>query len=266
MLALAIAVLALQVEGGADPVIGNQMTSRIAETIGKRGHRVIAPDDVRALLEQEAQKQLMGCADDSCLAEIAGALGVDRVVSGRVSKVEGGFAISLSMVDSKSARALAHESETWRGESIALLELVPPMIDKLFGDRGKTLTGSIEIEGAVAGSRILLDDQVRGTAPAGQMANIPVGARRLQVISEDHQPFERWIVVKTNEVTTVPVQQEALPSAAVYQTWWFWSLAAAGVAGTAVGAAFLLKGDDAAGGQTGVNVAINSDRAFTGGR
>ena len=44
--------------------------------------KVIAPDDIRALLEQEANLQMMGCDDDSCLAEIGGALGVSLGVGG----------------------------------------------------------------------------------------------------------------------------------------------------------------------------------------
>lgn len=262
-----LAVLEFQVDGGADPVIGKQLTARIAETIGKRGgYGVIAPDDIRAMLEQEAQKQLLGCSDDGCLAEIAGALGVDALVSGRVSKLEAGFAISLSLVDPRASRALGHVNETWRGESITLLELVPPMIDKLFAERGAVLTGTIEVEGALEGSRILIDDQIRGTAPAGQMAAVPIGARKVQVIGEDQQPFERWVVVKTDELTTVAVRQEAVASSAFYQTWWFWTAAAAGVAGAAVGAAVLLGRESAAPGETGVNVAVNADSVFGGGR
>jgi hypothetical protein len=264
-----VAVLQMQVEGGLDAVIGNQLTARIAETVGKRqGHSVIAPDDIRALLEQESRKQLLGCTEESCLAEIAGALGVEAIVSGRVSKIEGGFAVSLSLVDARGARALAHVNETWRGESIALLELVVPMIDKLFAPKGATLTGTIEIEGAASGSRILIDDQVRGTAPAGQMGGIAIGARRLQVVEEDYEPFERWVVVKSGEISTVAVKQQPIASSAVYEKWWFWTAAAAGVAGAAVGAAVLLGGGSTGGpaGDTGVNVSVNADTAFNGGR
>ncbi|MCC7381025.1 MAG: PEGA domain-containing protein [Deltaproteobacteria bacterium] len=256
-----IAVLEIRVGGGVDPAIAGPLTARLAEVIGKRGHSVIAPDDIRAMLEQEMQRQLVGCTDEGCLAEIAGALGADALVAGRLSKLEHGFAFSLSLVDARAARALAHTSQTWGGESIALLELIAPMIDLLLAEKGASLTGSIEIEGAVSGSRILIDDQIRGTAPAGQLGRVPVGARRVQIVADGHEPVERWVVVKTDQLTSIAIEQRALEGRAFYATWWFWSLAAAGVAGAAVATAMVASGGSP--GQTGVNAQINADDAFT---
>ncbi len=261
-----IAVLEVTVEGGADPVIGRQMTGRIAEVIAKRdGVSTIAPDDIRALLEKESEKQLLGCDDDSCLAEIGGMLGADILVKGRVAKIEEGFALTLNSVDARRAVPLGHVSDRWGGESIGLLELVDPLVDRLFTEA--PLFGSVEVTGAEDGSRIFIDDEIRGTAPAGQMSKVPVGAHRLRIASDDHLPFERWIVVKTDKVTAVPVQLEDRPSSPFYATWWFWTAAAVGVAGAAVGTAFLLSGDGGGTpGATGVNVAVDADAAFTGGR
>lgn len=262
-----IAVLNVTVEGGADPVIGTQTAGRIAELLGKRdGVEVIAPDDIRAFLEKEAEKQLLGCDEDSCLAEIGGMLGADVLVKGRVAKIEQGFAVSLNSVDARRAQPLGHVSETWGGPSIGLLELMEPMLDRLFAKDKSALFGSVEVTGAPDGSRIFIDDEVRGTAPAGQMAKVPAGARRVRVASEDHLPFERWIVVRRDKVTGVPVTLEDLPSGPFYATWWFWTVAAVGVAGAAVGTAVLLSGDDAPAGATGVNVAVDAESAFTGGR
>jgi len=68
-------------DGGADPQIGAQITGRLAEVIGKLPNvHVIAPDDIRGLLEKEAKRQLLGCDGESCLTEIVGALGADGVV------------------------------------------------------------------------------------------------------------------------------------------------------------------------------------------
>ena len=111
-----------------------------------------------------------------------------------------------------------------------------------------------------------------GTVPAGKMAKVPIGARQIQVVADDYEPWTRWIIVKTGETTTVAVRQVEVPSGPFYQTWWFWSVAAAGVAGT-VAAAVALSGGGAdptgggpPAGQTGVNVSVNADDAITGGR
>jgi hypothetical protein len=257
-----VAVLETKVEGGVEPVVGKQFTSRLAEVLGRRpAVKVLAPDDIRAVLEQEAHRQLLGCADDRCIAEIGGALGVDLLVSGRVSKLQDGYALSLSGVDPASVRAVGHVTETWRGPTLELLDLVSPMVDKLLaGD--ERLTGALALEGVVVGSRILVDDQIRGTAPAGRMAGLDIGARRVQVIADEHAPFERWIVIRKDETTTFAVVQVADSVKPVYQTWWFWTVVGVAVVGGATGAAFALRpGDDNA---TGVNVSVNANEAFGG--
>ena len=52
-----IAVMELRADGGADPVIARQLAARVAEVAGKHAGSIIAPDDLRALLEQESKKQ-----------------------------------------------------------------------------------------------------------------------------------------------------------------------------------------------------------------
>jgi hypothetical protein len=75
----------MAVDGGADPQIGAQITARIAELLGRKPDvHVIAPDDIRALLEKEAKRQLLGCDQEGCLTEIVGALGADLVIKGRI--------------------------------------------------------------------------------------------------------------------------------------------------------------------------------------
>ena len=254
-----IAVLDVKVDGGAAPTIGRQLTARLAQEIGARPNvSVIAPDDIRAMLEQHTQKQLLGCAEDSCLAEIGGALGVDLLVSGRVSKIGEAYGVSLSAVDPAEARAVGHVTETYRGESIALLELVGPMVAQLLSKA--PLTGTLSIVGAVDGSRILIDDAVRGTAPAGQMAGVSIGARRVQIVADGYAPFE----------PTLAVAQVELPSTPFYATWWFWTATAVAVGGGATAAILLGGGGDTPGGTpagaTGVGIGINADDALFGGR
>ncbi len=262
-----IAVLEVAVDGGADPTMKGQITGRIADVVGRRENvEVIAPDDIRAILEKEAEKQLLGCDDQSCLAEIGGALGADILLKGRVSKLEDGYAVTLSAVDATTANPLGHASETWRGESIGLLDLVVPMVDRALAAKGEVLEGSIEVTGANEGAQIFVDDQIRGTAPAGQMGNVGIGARCLRVVADGYVPFERWVVVQKNRTTSVPVQLVALESAPFYATWWFWTLTAGAVVGAGVATAVLVTRDDTPGGSTGVNISVNADSAFTGGR
>ena len=71
------------------------------------------------------------------------------------------------------------------------------------------------------------------------------------------------MVVKAQQKTKVVVTQLAVDSS-FYQTWWFWTLAVATVAGTAVGVAVATRGGGDGGGETGVSVTANAGNAFQG--
>jgi hypothetical protein len=62
------------------------LNERLAETLRQHGHQVVTQRDMAVVLGMERQRQLMGCREgsESCLAELAGALGVDGVVQGGV--------------------------------------------------------------------------------------------------------------------------------------------------------------------------------------
>src|SRR5512140_1503956 len=59
-----------------------------AELRQQSGASVITARDLASLLSLEKQKQMLGCTTESCMAELAGAVGADRVVAGDVAKLE----------------------------------------------------------------------------------------------------------------------------------------------------------------------------------
>ncbi len=95
---------------------------------------VVSTEDVRTLLGVEAQKQLLGCGEDNCFAEIAGSLGADHIVAGTVGRVGDAFALTLRLLDPSKAgvvRSIARETPEGREALLALvraagLELIDP--------------------------------------------------------------------------------------------------------------------------------------------
>lgn len=262
-----IAVLEVEVSGDVDANIGPQLTARLAELVTKRsGAHVISPDDVRAMLEHEADKQLMGCDEAGCLSELAQALGAEEVVSARVTRHEGAFALALTRLDSGSARVVARASETWTGESLLLLELLDPMVARLWAGDAE-VSGALEVLGVVDGSRILVDGDVRGTAPAGQIGGLRAGAHVVRVVADGYEVFEQAVIIRPGDVKRVAVEQVAVEEP-FYATWWFWTASGVGAAtlaavGGGIAAAVLLSDG---GGPSGVNVSLNADKALTEGR
>ncbi|NOZ86279.1 MAG: hypothetical protein GXP49_08425 [Deltaproteobacteria bacterium] len=73
---------------------------------------VIGSTDIRAMLTLEEDRiKLTGCSDDSCLAEIGGALGAKYVALARIGKLGEEFILSLSLLDVKQARVVERTSQ-----------------------------------------------------------------------------------------------------------------------------------------------------------
>src|SRR5258708_1891740 len=64
---------------------------------------VITKSDVKAILGYEAQAQLLGCAEASCMVDLGGALGAAYLVSGSLAKLGGQLQLVLSLIDVNKA-------------------------------------------------------------------------------------------------------------------------------------------------------------------
>lgn len=93
---------------GIDPELAAFYAQHFAQRLADPAVRVITPEDVAVLLGHERQKQLLGCADEStsCIAELAGALGADGVLSGSLARVGKKLSVTIKIIDPSSARPL----------------------------------------------------------------------------------------------------------------------------------------------------------------
>lgn len=106
---------------------------------------VVTMDEIRTMLDVEAQRQLVGCDEQSCLAEIADALGADVILTGSVAKVGDERLLGLARIEQRAAAVTQRfqaRLEQARGEE--LLAAVGPAVEQLFPERALK-------EGAVRG-------------------------------------------------------------------------------------------------------------------
>src|SRR5206468_3795433 len=79
--------------------------------------KVTTATDVANVLGVERQKQLLGCGDQSaCLAELAGALGVDGILSGSVVKTEATWLANVKVVRAGDGSTWLDASERLKSE------------------------------------------------------------------------------------------------------------------------------------------------------
>ena len=92
---------------------------------------IITGADMRQMAELEAEKQSLGCADDnSCLAELAGAMGARFVVFGSVGKLGKNIIVTLNLFDSQNAKSAGRENI--RATSLDTLpDQIPVTVKKL---------------------------------------------------------------------------------------------------------------------------------------
>lgn len=84
------------------------------------------------MLTVEQQRQLVGCSENSCMSELAGALGAEHLVSGLIGKLGSTFVLTLKLIDTRTARAAARASRRFQRLDDAA-EAVGPLVDELFG-------------------------------------------------------------------------------------------------------------------------------------
>ncbi|MCB9653510.1 MAG: hypothetical protein H6729_05160 [Deltaproteobacteria bacterium] len=261
-----VAILDFVVAGADDASLVAPMTGKLADIVGARSDvEVIAPDHIRAVVEVEESKQRLGCNEESCLKEVAEALGAELLIQGRLARIEGGFTLSLVAVRTGEVKPVNQVSMTWGGREIALLELLEPLVDLLLLPAGERATGALSIVGAPGDGLVFVDDAPIGTTDSAPV-RLPIGAHRVLVTADGYLPVEQWTIIKRDRGTSLSLAMEPAPRAPLYSTWWFWTLAGVAVAGTILGVAVVGRGtsDRAATAPTGVNVLIDSDTVFGG--
>src|SRR4051812_33715499 len=93
-----VAVLDISAPEDQKPKAGLLTPVVVGEFAKAADLQVISSQEISATLGLAKQRQLMGCAEDSCLAEIGGALGVDYLVSGTLGHIGTRYRLDLRLV------------------------------------------------------------------------------------------------------------------------------------------------------------------------
>jgi len=131
-----VVVLPLLPLGGVSPETAQLLGDALAGEMRKRaGISVLTQSDIAALLGVEKTRQMLGCGEAGCMAEIGGALGADRVVHGSLGRVGSSLIVNLSALDARKASAAASVSERLRGAADeAFLDALPSIADALLAE------------------------------------------------------------------------------------------------------------------------------------
>ncbi len=131
---ISVAVLEFTSRGNITQAQKDSLNEIVATEIMKfAGYRVISKADIASILDEQATQQMLVCKKDRCLAEIGGALGVEQLLTGKVSAFGSSFLMSLRLLDVRKIEVIDSLSLRIKGDTGDLLAEVPNSVRELFG-------------------------------------------------------------------------------------------------------------------------------------
>jgi TolB-like protein len=198
---------------------------------------VVSRDEIATMLDAEAQKQLVGCDDTGCLAEIAGALDVDLLVAGSVTRLGEGLVVTLQLINQRFANVMNRVALSWNGPADRLPEVLEAAAQLLLLEPADRPPVRVQVIEAPADTEVFLDEVERGVVDAQgalDLADVGVGLHVLRLVAPGHQMRQIPFVARVGKNVRVNGALEPLP---FYATWWFWTGAAVLGAGVIVAGA-----------------------------
>jgi TolB-like protein len=110
---LRLAVLALKAEG-VEPTLAETVDETLTADLGRAGkYEVIGRSEIEAMAGFQSERLKLGCTGDTaCLAEIGGALGVDRLVFGSLGRAGSLYVLNTKLLEISKAKVIARDTET----------------------------------------------------------------------------------------------------------------------------------------------------------
>ena len=167
-------------------------------------YRVIAGNDIEAMIGFEEQKDLLGCDEISCIAEIGGALGVSRIVVTQIGKVGKTFVVNMKLINTDKTQVEGRVYKTVKGEIDSLIGTIQEAVKKLLDPKSETP----EPKQSVAPPAPTQPSSGQAPVPAPPPANTPPAPS---------------------------VTPQLMTSAGPSTPWWGWTLAGLGSVGVGFG-------------------------------
>jgi hypothetical protein len=232
----------IPLEGVEDqPAIASYLSENLAVELLKLGFSVTTRGEQIMLLRDAVERHELGKREQplaEILVEIAGAMGVDYLVSGIVERVEPGhFVLVLKLVDIVEAKVLNRVAESVRGPMsqlpLALRFTTAELAGhEISGEGALSIVSEVEGQFRVDQSRSELlprTEAVRG---------LKAGKHDLHISAEGYKPYFANLYIEPSEDPTrfTPELEEVDPR--WFESIWFWSIV--GVAAAATTGAILL--------------------------
>ncbi len=165
-----------------DPVLVDGLTQTVSEALAQMGPFAVASStDVQRVVEHAAMRQMLGCSDPSCLAEIGTASGADYLVTGSLTLAGDVYVLQLQLLRVDAARVDGRVSRPYQGGTDGLFPEATAAAKLLVRDVLAERQGQLAIIVNEEGASISIDGSLIGVSPLGAPVTLAEGAHRLEV-------------------------------------------------------------------------------------
>lgn len=210
-----IAVPDFQTSAGNESLAA-MVAGSVATEIDRTGlFQVTTSDQVRALLSLERQRQLLGCSDDSCNSDIAGQLGVDYMLNGRLTrlvdskKATTAVNLDLVMLEVKSGKRVSSR-EIKAGSEAELVSKLQEGVAGLIAPLLAGRQGFLVVIASEDGSIVKVDGTQLATTPMTQRLAIAGGPHVLRIEKEGFTAVQKQIRIAPDQMADEAIR--LLPS------------------------------------------------------
>ena len=119
--------------------LNSYITSEVELNSGKK---VISEDDIVTIMQGQEKIQRCGINDTVCLAEIAGALGVQFAVSGDLGRIGEIWLINIKLIDVENIVVIKRVSRKVEGTDSDVVRVISKMIKEMFSNKTKKIISS----------------------------------------------------------------------------------------------------------------------------
>lgn len=230
-------VLDLKAEAGVTESQARMLNELMLAELQRTGKfEIFGQADMASMFEVGKTRDLVGCDDIACVAELGGAVGADLTLVGSVGALGSLFVVSLKVINTREVKVVGRWSDTVSGEPAVLVAKIKAGVTAVFASVKEAQPKPTPAPVAAA--------PVATPAPAAA-APTPKPTPPPASTPPDAPPSA--IEPPPAHVTAPPeAEEEGTP---VYKSWWLWTAVGVVVAGGVAAAVIVATQSGGPGGE-----------------
>ena len=123
----------ISAKSGVTDSVADSITGYLSMVVEKMtGATVVSESLIKTVLDGEELAQKCGDEENSCIADIGNALGIEEAFSGDLGKIGQTWMLNLRRIDNRKVEVIKRASYSMKGEIDTLIEALPSIIAELY--------------------------------------------------------------------------------------------------------------------------------------